>query len=216
MKFKIRSLLKLYDERANDAGRGSDVSAISGLLGEDIVLGLFQHYWQHVEGGRAEVLSYSCTTGKIRGPRLDAWMLCKHNSQEILYQTEVKNWAAYSWGEEPLSLRATQAEVNQYGKEQWDYYFGGDNIQHDRVAKVLLPMRKPESHARLQAIPLCCFWFYITKQPGQPFARHLFPKSQSVHVFSASAYLRSLDCTEIEIDTPRYQRRLDLLKTLHS
>lgn len=213
MQFNRLRLIKFYDERV--AGRGSDVSAITALLGEDLLMGLFAHYWTSIAKGKLELLADPCTPGKVSGQRLDGWLLCEQGRHKFLYQVEIKNWSAYSWGEEPLSVSASTQELAEYGRAQWEYYFGGSTIPHKGVAKVLLPMKKPERYKQLPQIPLSCFWLYIAKKVGEPFTRHQFPDGKHVHVFSASAYLRMLATDHIEINMPRYERRLGLLKTLH-
>lgn len=212
VRFNRVAMIKFYDELIT--GRGSDVAAITGLLGEDLLLGLFSHYWTNVEGGKSELLPDSCTPGTVRGQRLDGWLLCRKGKRQFLYQTEIKNWSAYSWGESPLAVTASKPEIAQYARESWDYYFTSAGITHDRVAKVLRPMKKPERFKHLPQIPLCCFWMYISKRAGVAFNRHYFSGGGQVHVFSASAYLRNLTARHIELKMPRYSRRLGLLKSL--
>ena len=117
MKLSRTKLIKFYDERVNNEGRGSDVSAITALLGEDLLFGLFRHYWENTEKGTLEIISYSCTTGMKKGPRLDGWLKCENAEEKILYQTEVKNWAAYSFGESQLPLDVSEDEIEKYRKE---------------------------------------------------------------------------------------------------
>jgi hypothetical protein len=104
--------------------------------------------------------------------------------------------------------------IEKFRKEQWDYYFGGDVIPHERVSKVLISMKKPEGYADYTQIPLCCFWFYISKEKGIPFSRHSYTDGKSVHVFSASAYLRTLNDVFVDISMPRFERRLNLIDEL--
>jgi hypothetical protein len=214
MKLSRTKLIKFYDERVKDEGRGSDVSAITALLGEDLLFGLFKHYWENKEKGILEIVSYTCTTGKKKGPRLDGWLKCETDKENILYQTEIKNWAAYSFGESQLPLNASEDEIEEFRKDQWEYYFGETSILHERVAKVLQPMKKPNSYENYVQIPLCCFWFYIANKAGVSFSRHCYPHGKIVHVFSASAYLRGLENDFIDISMERSERRLELIQEL--
>jgi len=214
MKLSRTKLIKFYDERVNNEGRGSDVSAITALLGEDLLFGLFKHYWENTEQGTLEIVSYTCTTGKKKGPRLDGWLKCKNVKENILYQTEVKNWAAYSFGENQLPLNASKDEIEEFRKDQWEYYFGETSILHERVAKVLEPMKRPEGYINYDQIPLCCFWFYIANKAGVAFSRHCYPDGKIVHIFSASAYLRGLEDDFIDISMERFERRLGLIQEL--
>ena len=213
MKITREKLIRFYDERAEDAGRGSDVSALTALWGEDLLLGILQHYWRS-EGADSEILSYSCGTGKKEGPRLDGWLLKRADRAECLYQVEVKNWAAYSFGERQLEFAASEDKLREYCEEQWKHYFGGDLIPAESVAKVLVEMKRPRGYEKLQAMPLLCFWFFISESMLSPFSRHHYPDGREVHVFSASAYLRSVKEEFVEISMPRAERRMKLLSDL--
>ncbi|PTY04530.1 hypothetical protein DB347_17605 [Opitutaceae bacterium EW11] len=213
MKIVREKLIKFYDERAHDAGRGSDVSALTALWGEDLLLGVLQHYWRS-EGAESEILSYSCSTGNRKGPRLDGWLLKRSCGTEFLYQVEVKNWAAYSLGERQLEFAASEEELRRYSEEQWKHYFGGDTIPAPSVAKVLVEMKKPDGYDGWQVTPLLCFWFFIAESLESSYSRHHYPDGRAVHVFSASAYLRSIKEEFIEISMPRAERRLKLLSDL--
>ncbi len=65
MKIARERFIRFFDEKSKDEGHdGSDVTAIIGLLGEDLLLGVLQHYWKTNEGVESHVLSYKCTCGK--------------------------------------------------------------------------------------------------------------------------------------------------------
>jgi hypothetical protein len=214
VKIAREKLIRFYDERAEDAGRGSDVSALTGVWGEDLIFGVLQHYWKNRESADSDILSYSCSTGKKQGPRLDGWLLKRVGEGNTLYQVEVKNWAAYSLGERELGFAPSETNLRKYCEEQWKYYFGSDTIPAPSVAKVLIEMKKPEGYEEQSVTPLLCFWFFIAESLDSPFSRHHYPDGREVHVFSASAYLRSLTEQFIEISMPRAERRLKLLADL--
>lgn len=215
MKIIREKLIQFYDERIKEEGRGAHVSALTALWGEDLILGILMHYWKR-QGIESQIISYACSTGGKKGPRLDAWILKQASSSEpeILYQVEVKNWSAYSWEGQELKLRATDKEIREHSDTEWNYYFGGDKIPTDSVSKVFTSMKVPNKHEGKKAIPLLCFWFYISDKDNQSLSIRRYEKGREVHVFSASAYLRSFKNEFIEIDMPRLNERLKLLNDM--
>src|SRR6266705_5084422 len=165
MKIAREKIIKFFDEKSKDESHGgSDVSAIIGLLGEDLLLGALQHFWKLNEGVGSEILNYKCNRGTKKGSRLDAWVLKDKRKKRELYQVEVKNWAAYALGgRKDLGLGATRQVLQAYSKKNWDEHFAPEKIPSRGVRKVLEPMKKPAGHENFPAIPLVCFWFYIGK-----------------------------------------------------
>jgi hypothetical protein len=211
-KFNREKLIKFYDVKLKEPGHGAHVTAITSLWGEDLLFGLLRHYWLHKENCKSKILRYICTTGKKKGPRLDAWILkTKPNNGQTLFQVEVKNWSAYSIGGETLKFDASKEELRKFAEEYWLYWFEGKSLPI-KVAKVIETMIKPENHTHLTATPLLCFWFYICDKQGKPYRIKTYDNGKQVHVFSASAYLRSLTMATIDIEMPRAERRLGLMK----
>src|SRR5260370_611381 len=101
MNFKRTKLITFYDQPRAWAteveGRGSHVSAITGLIGEDLIIGLLRHFWCS-EGASSKILSYQCYPGTQKGERLDAWLLREYQGEHWLFQVEVKNWSGHSKG----------------------------------------------------------------------------------------------------------------------
>jgi hypothetical protein len=213
-KFNRERLISFYDVKLKEPGHGAHVNAITGLWGEDLLLGLLRHFWFHKEHCTSEILKYTCTTGNKRGPRLDAWVLKTDPTKDkALFQVEVKNWSAYSMGGETLQLDAAKQELEEFSEGNWSYWFEGRSI-HSNVSKVIEVMVKPEDYAHLPSIPLLCLWYYICDSRGRPYRIRSFGKGKEVHVFSASAYLRSLRSPTINIDMPRAERRLAMMKEI--
>lgn len=218
MKIKRTDLIRFYDERTDTGGRGSDVSAITALWGEDLLLGLLQHYWRKHENAASEIVSYTCTTGSPKGPRLDAWMLKTPQLAEAeLYQIEVKNWAAYSYGGQPLAHDfAPDAEALIARREyHWRAYFGGPILPKE-IAKVIVPMRPPAEYAHHPRRALLCFWLYVSDAQNQPLSQWVGGEGHSLSIFSASLYLRSLTDESLDLNMPRAERRLGLLSSLQA
>ena len=75
MKIAREKIIKFFDEKSKDKSHdGSDVTAVIGLLGEDLLLGALQHYWKSSEGVESQILDYKCTRGSKKGSRLDGWL----------------------------------------------------------------------------------------------------------------------------------------------
>jgi len=214
MKLHREKIIEFYDHRESGDGRGSDVAGLTGIWGEDLLIGSLQDYWRTCDNADSRVISYSCGNGKKKGPRLDAWILkTDKDGDESLYQVEVKNWCAYSLGERPLSRVISPDELDNYRSEQWDFYFGKGCLPKS-VEKVLSKMKAPAEHAKLTPIPLLCFWFFISDKSGKPYSQCLLANGCRIDVFSASAYFRSLTSPTIEISMPRAERRFLLLSQL--
>jgi hypothetical protein len=216
LKINREKLIRFYDERSKEAGRGSDISAITAVWGEDLILGILQDYWEKQENAKSEILQYNCSTGKKTGPRLDAWIVKGENDERILYQTEIKNWSAYSLGGQHLPIDATEQQLKAHSEKEWQYYFESKTIPTDLVAKVMFAMQRPSGEGvdNLTPMPLICFWFFITGSDQTAFSKHKFSDGREVHVFSASAYLRSRTDEFIEMKLSRAERRLKLLNDL--
>jgi hypothetical protein len=215
MKISREKLIRFYDERinGNDKKRhGSHVSALTGLWGEDLLLGILQHYWKNIEKTDSTIRPESCGPGTKKGHRLDAWLL----KGKTLYQVEVKNWAAYSlkkseWKSNELKFDAPTDQIEKYCMERWHYYFNAEEIPDECVAKVLKPMKKPEGCEIYEVKSLLCFWFFISESIEKPYSTRTYGNGNKLDVFSASAYLRSLKDDAIEIAMPRAEGRLKLL-----
>jgi hypothetical protein len=215
MKIAPKKIIRFFDERSRDKNHdGSDVTAIIGFLGEDLLLGALQHFWKSSEGVKSKILDYKCTRGSKKGSRLDAWLLKSVHERVELYQVEVKNWAVYAIGGKELRLDATEQERQVYSKRNWDRLFAPELIPGKHIAKVLEPMKKPHGYENLVAIPLICFWFHIAESSESPYSKRQYQDGKEVHIFSASAYLRTLQDDCIDIEMPRAERRKRLLSDL--
>ncbi|WP_146009594.1 hypothetical protein [Deinococcus planocerae] len=209
-----RALLTFMDEVPEDE-RGHH-TAISSFLGEPLAVALILHFLTG-QGGRAECLSLKVTTGQKKGPRLDAWI---RDGQRSLYQTEVKMWAGNAIGGLRLPLEASTEQALAVGNEQWERIW--DDQQHTfkdqkKVRKVLVPMRQPKGFEGARVEALACFWWMVQPKGGSgPWftvstSHQEFPQ---VHIFSLSAYLRSLEEDMLALPMPLVTTRLSLLRKL--
>ncbi|MDF1847139.1 MAG: hypothetical protein P1U69_08065 [Parvibaculaceae bacterium] len=167
-------LLDLYDNKKsgfskrkiNDETIGSHASALTGVIGEDLVLGLFQHYWdnKHTAGkGKSDVLSYHCRQENGQ-QKLDAWIECfDTEGMSTLYQTEVKNWSTFSRVKNySLAPNATDEEVKLRAQEQWTAILD-DKRNLSAVKKVSFQSRISElgddyTNRNDESVPLLCMW----------------------------------------------------------
>src|SRR5258706_1280107 len=217
MKIALKKIIRFFDEKSKDESHeGSNVSAIIGVLGEDLLLGVLQHYWKSKEGAESKILTYKCNRGSLKGSRVDGWLLKTLRKKDELYQVEVKNWAVYAIGGKELKSNATEQDIQDYSKRNWNRLFASETISGKHISKVLEPMKRPSGYEKIAPVPLLCFWFYIAESVKNPYSRRLYLDGKTVHVFSASAYLRTLEDDYIDIAMPRAERRMRLISELIS
>jgi hypothetical protein len=234
-KLNIGALLELYDQDPNYDKLGSPITAITSLIGEDLLLGLFDHYLQSIRDGVVS-LDYSCKAEGQRGHRLDAWIETKHKP-EILYQAEIKNWSASAIGGRPIgNTTDSLLRVAEHNRKR--YLNHSKNSR--KVWKVLLNATTPDWHTnRNNRLYLLIFWSPIapkdtvlSKTCLNPFFEvkteefretikgagiFIEPYSypEKVWIFSASNYLRGLrDCDLIPLRMPRVKQRLEKIRDL--
>lgn len=221
MKIRRQALLDFYDRKQSwSSATGSPVSAVTGIVGEDVVLGLL---CRHLDG---QILSYECKPAGLAGGRLDAWVA----GGGQLYQVEVKNWCSHSLGGRPISPDDVNLrEVAEANLQEF--------LRHTRnresIWKVLGAMKAVKNSDNSDSVPLLAlwapvaipapeadgrlpFWFdcplseYLDVLPPQ----HVNTTQRTLHIFSASLYLRSLLDEVIELPMPRAEARLRQLAAL--
>ena len=235
----IGRLLGFYDEldREKKKELGSSVSALTGLLGEDVVLGALDKYLKEkIE----KPINYACR-GKMRTIRrkgkkpkrsnswLDAWIVLPKKC----YQTEVKNWSASAINGISLSPNCSRTELLQTAKTNLEHYLG-EPRNTKKVWKVLKEMQKPP---RKHVVPLLAFWSPVAptyastgrnlhamfEQRITPYLRQIKEAKieidgfKTVTVFSASLYLRGLKrrgVKKVRLYMPRAAKRLSLLREM--
>jgi len=232
-------LLKFYDTQpAANQEMGSPITAITALIGEDLVLGLLRLYLEESGQALQHEPQYKCTSGQKHGPRLDAWL---HTQKGDIFQTEVKNWCASAIGGVSVSdKRESVIKTKGSGRESYTWF---EAAKHNRerylnrkdvaakVWKVLVPMKPPEQWACKTPAPLLAFWSPVapteatSEQDLKPFfsletkayeaiieqSGLQLPTKQfpTVWIFSASNYLRALKTKDtISIHMPRVHSRL--------
>ena len=208
------AVLEFYDTRPADSSKHA--TAINAVMGEDLGAGLMKHYLVNKRGAAVTIHNETCTPGTKKGGRLDCWISVKWSdlSAPTLFQVEIKNWSAHSYGGKKLSLQATPEDIKKHKVERWVQLWDEDNklLKPKEVQKVLTPMKTSQSGV-IETV-LCMWdamhpageeepWFAVTLPEGGSFSQ--------LWVFSMSAYLRTLDEPYIEIEMPETLLRLQWL-----
>lgn len=225
MKLKLSKIIELYDTENSD---GCHVSAITGIIGEELVLEAFKHWLKSQNKTVREVKGTPREKGEkgSKGKRLDAW-LCVGNR---LHQIEIKNWSAYSLGGKPVPKEPDK--LKEYRIRKWSSRWDDDKKAFKRgrdyegLEKVLREMKKPIEHQSKDVIPTLCFWFPIhEKGKANPsFEVNLsdrycsrFPQKK-LKIFSASNYLRFLvernKNRTLTLKLPKAERRLKIINEI--
>lgn len=220
MKINRERVVAFYDKRCSwPPEMGSPVSAVTGVIGEDLVLGLL---CRKLDG---KILSYGCKPEGSSGRRLDAWV----SGGRKLYQVEVKNWCAHS-------LRGRTVPDDPFGIRRIAEMNLKEFLTHPRnleaIWKILGPMKPPAAIGNANPIPLLALWAPValpqrrSSQPPFWFDCDLsdyegaIPKQyrkvahRKINVFSASLYLRSLRQKVINLPMPRAEERIKCLQAL--
>jgi hypothetical protein len=195
MKLRLASLIDFYDKEVRESQRHA--SAINAVMGEDLAIALLTHYFCE-KGFQVKVLARVCTTGKQKGPRLDAWIEVCENSVVHHYQAEIKNWSAHSIG--GRSIRDDE-DMRKYRLNRWKKRFDEELRlpRDDEARKVLTPMNLPGIHSNIR--PLLIFWeamhpkgdaieFFDVEVSSANFDR--------LWIFSLSTFVRNLISRGIE------------------
>jgi hypothetical protein len=199
-------LLRFYDN-PSASERGIHAAAVNAVAGEEFGLALVLDFL-NASGVDASIIPGPCTTGSRKGHRLDGWV----RTPDVLYQVEIKNWSAHSFGGTNLAINADPEELARYRTKLWGEYWSGSTFTDTAAQKVLEPMRPPAS--RPQVEPLIAFW---PSMHPEGLATPLFQVPligghfNRVSVFSMSSYLRGMDREHLELPLPKTMARLAIL-----
>jgi hypothetical protein len=235
--FEVRQLIEFYDHEDKE-GNARHASAITGVLGESLGIGLLQHYLRE----QGFTTSVADTTPKTTVPQtncrnrrrwLDFWLFAVKGSERHLYQVEVKNWSVHSLGGSELSVDADPDAVADYARHRWRELVAADgSIRPANLAKVLLtgyelPPDWP-GQPTPAATPLACLWTVLHPE-GDPLPSFTCDmrrpdavaadEAVSCRFFSMSAYLRQLlraNHEKIDLELPLLKARLALIGQLLS
>ncbi|MSV34356.1 MAG: hypothetical protein EXQ47_01985 [Bryobacterales bacterium] len=236
----VKDVLSFFDHISPISN--GHVSAVVGVVGEDLGIALLQRCLRHQHGIVSRVITkggmpITPTNGTGKGHRLDRWLLAdaSDDHKRTVYQVEVKNWSATAIGGKELRVDAPDSTVRSFRKERWLSHWDADQgrFRYEIVGKVLdrmkLPAQMDDVSGKLTAIsppfqqaevePLVCFW-WATHHSGEDESLFRYPLVHPVNgfmgfwVFSMSNYLRSIQDTEIELEMPSAARRIQWLNQL--
>jgi hypothetical protein len=206
-----QKLLEFFDQRQSNEGFGTHTSGINTWIGEDLVLGLYMHYYESL-GAKILGISYKCTTGRKKGHQLDAWILAKRGRKRILLQVEVKNWAANAIGGEQVDFDPAPGELRRSANKIFKRYFADKKVK-GKVHKVFDKMRRPEDCVGCKVLPVLAVWSVIAEgnrvAPCFRVMNRFHNKTEfpRLEIFSASLYLRKIRAQTLTIRMPRFRRR---------
>jgi hypothetical protein len=233
VKIYIEELISFYDEKRPKEAK-KPASSITGIIGEDLIAGLFKHYIEQEDkkNGEAKILSLNPKNGKW----LDRWIIKSNEHGKICYQTEIKNWSAHSFNGKSFH-DLSEIQVKEQATEIFNDLFQFGDLKDPSVGKVLHEMKGKTISDYFDCIehrPLVCFWMPICKPNCQlvPFfeveiienSKYNEGNFKTLAFFSASIYLRTLlkekKYIEVEnkktilIEAPNISERLKRLNAL--
>ncbi len=216
----IRTVVEFFDIATNS--KRGDINSVIGMLGEDLNAAAFKHYC----GGKdVDILhDTKVVQGFKKGKWLDRWIV--NHQKKIVYQCEIKSWAATAIGGKSLSLDANIEDTQdaaRYYLERLRTSTNPDARHPNGITKVLLPMRIPEKISRYHVRPLLIVWMPVTTDSTSLNPLFAISKIPSIGVFkkllifSVSLYFRNLyhaGTTHIELEIPNAKRRMAKLRSL--
>jgi len=230
MKLNIEELLDFFDDK-KDSQKG-DANALMAMFGEDLNAAVYKIFRKN----KVEILEESVVQGFQGGKYLDRWILDKNNN--ILFQCEIKNWAATAIGGRQLKSDLR----DKVAKEVVEYYWNRElrtnlskdskHFQPNHVTKVLLKMKSPKEYEILKVEPLLIYWMPISKDikglNPQSFInikelglKNFETEFDKLQIFSVSLYLRQLykngkGQNFIDLEMPHFEHRMKILDKLQS
>ena len=225
----VNEILSFFDEKPPWADRHS--AGVVGMIFEDLAAATLEHCLRKNGSTDVTIRGEPVKQEGQKGPWLDRWIEAElSNGQKIIFQTEIKSLSAHSTGHHPIALDATEDEFKEHEKQNWDREWNSDTntLIHQRVAKVLIPMKPPAGTEHRQLRPLLVCWqpmgpsdswerkdqvkgghlFKVTNVNYQfafrkPHSWKINPKFTELWVFSISSYLRSIkDEISGQLDLP--------------
>lgn len=220
MKINIKELIDFFDDKKN-SNKG-DPNALIAMFGEELNASVFNHFMDN----KLEILEESVLPGTNKGNRLDRWIVNKDN--KILFQCEIKNWAATAIGGKQLKLSCNDGELKETIKHYCEHELKNSfrlKKQPNGVTKVLLKMKSPKEYENYTIKPLVIYWMPVSFDKTKPLSKislreFNFPfktEFDELTIFSVSLYLRDLyknGTKNIDLEMPILEHRIKLLETL--
>ena len=218
LRIYVNEILSFFDERPDWADRHS--AAVVAMIFEDLAAATLEHCLLANKAKKVNVRHDPVTTGQKKGPWLDRWIEADlADGRQVIFQTEIKSLSAHTLGHARIPLDATADQLRAHGQSNWDLLWNAESktLIHQRIAKVMIPMKCPDGTDHRQLLPLLIFWHPVgpidrSHRDDQVPGGHLFkvtdvtydfgfrkphswkinPKFNELWVFSISSYLRSI------------------------
>ena len=217
----VQETLRFFDEVPKWAKK--QATSIVAVIGEDLAAGCFQKHLES-KGATVCIRSESVTTGCLKGPRLDRWIVvdCPVGGRTV-FQTEIKNSSAQAYNGKKIALDASTECFRDYKAKMWRKAWCPDiqSLKDKGSAKVLKKMKIPCDLSGECVKPLLICWTPIA--PENERDSFLFQVATSpspvchfseLLVLSISSYLRSLGQAKIALKMPVAAARLRILDRL--
>lgn len=227
MKLKIENIIKLFDEKENS--NAEHISSVNQMLGEELAVQLFKHYLESVKGSKVLLSDKPVKAEGKKGHWLDAWILSA--AENIVYQTEIKNWTSYSLGGWTVPINISDEDLRTITEKEfrrrWDET--QDDLKDKPAQKVLKQMNYANyftaSTINPKVLPLLIFWMPVASPKSKDSINTGFsivelknhPPFKELHIFSISLYLRYLlkqGISSIDIDMPKLGKRIELINSI--
>ena len=214
----VQETIRFFDE-VPEYSVGHATSVVS-VVSEDLAVGCLQRYLEE-EGATVCVRHEPVTTGNLRGPRLDRWVVVDYGGDRTTFQTEIKGSSAHAFGGVQVPLDISVEDLRAYKQKAWREAWDSDNqsLRDDGAGKVLEPMKLPDDLSGSHVLPLLIYWTPIAPE-SEPDS-FMFKVATSpmcafneLCVFSISSYLRSLGDAKITLKMPIAANRLRILNHL--
>lgn len=123
MYLNLKTLISFLDDPKD--GDNRHASAIIGIIGEDMNAAVFAHYLKNLKRDEAWDVAVSIDSpvqGIRNGKWLDRWIqaINSKTGETILYQSEIKNWAASAIGGRRAPLSSDEGALQGIAEWYWN------------------------------------------------------------------------------------------------
>ena len=125
---------------------------------------IFKHFREEEFGSLVKVFDDTPTTGNNIGKRLDRWIFEEKGKNKILYQAEIKNWAARAIGGSNVAIDIGIQKLSELIRQNWNHQFLDINKKEKNgINKVFIEMKEKEGlknkiNGKYEKVPLLIIW----------------------------------------------------------
>jgi len=183
---------------------------------------IFKHFREEEFGSLVKVFDDTPTTGNNIGKRLDRWIFEEKGKNKILYQAEIKNWAARAIGGSNVAIDIGIQKLSELIRQNWNHQFLDINKKEKNgINKVFIEMKEKEGlknkiNGKYEKVPLLIIWEAAhPRGENKQWYRYQVNKKyfdfDYCYIFSCSLYLRYLyakKVKKISLEMTNVERRL--------